>query len=188
MRWQRLFADLEGQAIGWALAERDGEVADRLRAEAAQTVLADRLRAHRGRGVTLEVAGVGPLSGPLDAVGDGWLLVGGQADHLVVASAVQAIRDLEPRAVGEAAMGEVARRLRLTTVLRAVARDRSAVEVRTVDGARWTGTPDRVGGDWLDLVVHDPGSAPRRNEVRGRMTVALARLATVSWLPGGARG
>ena len=60
MRWEErlldLFDDLEQQADGIALAERDALVAEQSRAEYAAVTLADRLHASVGTRLLLDVA------------------------------------------------------------------------------------------------------------------------------------
>jgi hypothetical protein len=64
-------------------------------------------------------------------------------------------------------------------VLRAIARDRSAVAVRLVDGSQIIGTPDRVGADWIDIAAHDADDAPRAPAVQGRWTVPLSAMSLI---------
>ena len=65
MRWEYqlgdLFDDLEQQAEGLALTERDALVAEQSRAEYAQVDLTARLHASRGTRLVLQVSGVGRL-------------------------------------------------------------------------------------------------------------------------------
>ena len=74
MSWEEdLFAyldDLEGQAGALYAAERAPELADRSRAEYQSVTLATRLMAAVDHEVTLELAGVGAVSGRLARVGD----------------------------------------------------------------------------------------------------------------------
>jgi hypothetical protein len=86
----------------------------------------------------------------------------------VLAPAVVAVRGLGRAAESPAAAGEAAARLDLGYILRAVARDRCAVEVTMRDGAVLTGTIDRVGADHLDLAEH-PLDAPRRDPAGSRV-------------------
>ena len=75
MRWDELFADLEGQLAAAEGGELAAEVADRTRYEAAQLSLLDRLAPAAGHDVRLHVMGVGQVGGRLDQVGAEWLLV-----------------------------------------------------------------------------------------------------------------
>src|SRR3954469_14221868 len=84
---EELFAyldDLEGQAAGLYDAERAPEIADRSRGEYRTVSLASRLMASVDRELTLELAGVGPVSGRLARVADGWCLVKGPGQEWVV--------------------------------------------------------------------------------------------------------
>ena len=69
MRWEErlldLFDDLEQQAEGLALAERDALVAEQSRSEYAAVALADRLHASVGTRLLLDVGGFGALDGRL---------------------------------------------------------------------------------------------------------------------------
>ena len=71
----RYLDDLEQQAAALYDAERAPELADRGRAEYQQVTLASRLMASVDLEVTLELTGVGAVSGRLERVADGWCLV-----------------------------------------------------------------------------------------------------------------
>lgn len=179
MRWQELFADLEGEARSLERAEQDSEVAERTRAEIGQIALANRLRAQVAQPVTLLVRGSREVSGDVQRVGADWVLLSSPHDELVPLLAISAVVNLPPSAVTTDGVGVVAGRVTLSAVLRALARDRSGVSVWMWDGGHIAGTPDRVGLDHLDLAVHDLDGAPRRSEVRTRMTVAFAAISLV---------
>ena len=178
MRWQDLFADLESQAEALERAERDAEVADRSRAEQAMVALTARLAAACGMPLALRVTGVGEISGELETVGQDWLLLGQEDGHevLVLTSAVSAVRDR--RAQADVGRSAVLARLGVVSPLRAVARDRATVRVALRDGSQITGTPERVGADHLDLVVHEVGEAAR-SAGRERVTVPFDAIAVV---------
>ncbi len=179
MRWQELFADLEGQARSLEQADQRSEVAERTRAEVGQISLINRLRAHVSRPVTLMVVGAGDITGQLRRVGADWLLVAAPDEVIVPLSAVSAAADLPPAAVSPEGVGVVASRLGLGSVLRAVARDRGSVALHLRDSVVVVGTPDRVGFDFLDLAVHEPGEVPRPSGVRTRLTVRFDAIAAV---------
>jgi hypothetical protein len=184
MRWQELFADLEAQARSLERPD-EGELSDRIRGEMAQVTLLNRLRAQVSRQVTVSVRGVGDVTGRLQRTGADWILLHAPDEVIVPLAAVMAVRDLPPDAVSPQSSGVAARGLRLTSVLRAAARDRSVVVLTRLDGRSLTGTPDRVGADFVDLALHDPSEAPRRAEVRSRATVSLAAIACIRRRPTG---
>lgn len=174
MRWEdrllALFDDLEQQAEGLALAERDAEVAERGRAEYAQVDLAGRLQASVGTRLVLGVAGVGSLEGSLRRVGRDWCLVeAGSQEWLVRLSALSNVRGLSVRAVPEPAR-PVASRLGLGSALRRVAEDRREVVLHRADGTPMRGGVLRVGADFVELA----GSAGATVDV-----VAFEHLAAV---------
>jgi hypothetical protein len=177
MRWEdgllELFDDLEQQAEGLALAVRDVDVAERSRAEYAQVDLASRLHASAGCPVQLGVAGIGQLDGTLARVGLDWCLAAvGQAEWVVRLAAVTHARGLSPRAVSEPARLVVAR-LGLGSVLRRVADSRSPVFVHRFDGGVVHGQVERVGADFLEVTVGEPGDGTAVE------VVAFAHLAAV---------
>ncbi|HET7172779.1 MAG TPA: hypothetical protein VFI30_00700 [Nocardioidaceae bacterium] len=184
MRWDELFADLEGQAVALATAEREAEVAERTRGELARVALLNRLRALAGGRLSAQVFGVGPVEGRLERVGADWLLLDRAGEVVVPVAAVALVRELPAEAVSPSGVSAVAARIPLTAVLRTLARDRSVVSAALRDGTTVIGTPDRVGKDWVDLAVHEPGEAPRRSTVRRRVTVPLAALALLRNLSG----
>lgn len=179
MRWDQLFADLEGQARAIEDDELEAEIVDRLRVEVGRVSLLNRLRAQEQQRVTLLVAGAGRIGGDLAQVGADWLLLNAPYELIVPAGAVIGVSDLPPAAVSPEGVSPIASRLRLTAALRAVAVDRSTVTVTLRSGDTVTGTPDRVGADFLDLAVHERGAAPRLSTVRTRLTLAFDALATV---------
>jgi hypothetical protein len=159
MRWEdrltALFDDLEQQAEGLALAERDAEVAERSRAEYAGVDLAARLHASVERSVAVHVVGFGWLVAPLTRVGADWcLFVDGHQEWVVPFAAVSAARGLSERAVGVSAR-RVTARLGLGSFLRGVAESREPVLVHRRDGASHRGAVRRVGADFLELSGHD---------------------------------
>lgn len=185
MRWHELFADLEGQASSLERADAEREISERTRGELGHVTLINRLRAHVTRPVTMSVAGAGDLSGTLQRVGADWLLIAATDEAIVPLAAVMALLGLPPQSVSDGGVGVVSSRLRLTSALRAVARDRSAVTVVRRDGTPLVGTPDRVGADFVDIALHELGEAPRRQQVRSRATVSFDAIGCVRRRPSG---
>jgi hypothetical protein len=171
MRWEALFADMEAQLAAGRLADVRADVAELARAERAAVTLAARLRASVGRPVRVRVGGPDVVEGVvLDAAAQ-WLLLATSPVRraLVPADAVVAVDGLAAHAAPEA--GAVESRLGLGHALRALARDRVAVVVRTA-GHDLTGRIERVGADHLDL-------AEAGGTARGAWAVPFASLRAV---------
>jgi hypothetical protein len=185
VRWRQLFEDLETQAAALDEAELRSEVADRTRAELAGVLLARRMHSALGSDVELRLVGDAVVRGPLSGWGPDWLLIEAGDEVLVPTAAVVAANRLGPTVSAAAAIGLVESRTPITTLLRAIARDRSTVVLRLVDGSQIVGTPDRVGADWVDIAAHDVGDAPRATAVHGRWTVPLGAIAALRRQSGG---
>lgn len=144
--------DLEQQAEALYDAERDAELADRSRAEYQQVTLAARLMASVGRDVSLEVRGVGAVTGHLDRVNAQWCLVRGpQQDWIVPLSALMTLSGVSDRAVPEVAWSPVAK-LGLGSALRRLAEAGERCVVHLRDETAYDGVVGRVGQDFLELV------------------------------------
>jgi hypothetical protein len=181
MRWQQLFADLQAQFEQQETAEERADWGSRARAEVGAVAVADRLGGAVGSPVTLRCGGVGQVAGRLVEVGVDWLLL--EDDHgrpsLVALSAVRAVGGLGRRTAAAGEAGPVRGRLDLRRALRALARDRTAVQMVLDDGYVLSGTVDRVGADYVELAEH-PSDSPRRAEaVLGVRAVVIAAIALV---------
>jgi hypothetical protein len=189
MRWETLFADLEAQAAALARAERSAEIDDRTRAEAAGIALYDRLRAAVGQPVRVVLAGAGDCAGTLTRVGVDWLLLdeGAGRETVAIGAAVVLVRGLTRAAAVPGSGGVVASRLGVTSVLRGVARDRLAVRVLLRTGVVIDATVDRVGADYLELALHEPGEPRRPRAVRETEVVPFTALAAVRRIVDGVR-
>ena len=186
MRWQQLFADLGAQFDEAEAAAEQAEAASRARAEMGAVGLSERLAGAVGAPVALRCRGVGQVSGVLVDVGADWLLVeeDGGREALVASAAVSAVAGLS-RQTASVDHGVVRGRLDLRWAVRALARDRSAVQVMLSDGGVLTGTVDRVGADFLELAEH-PLEEPRRAAaVRGVQAVPLAAVAAIRTVTAG---
>ncbi len=175
MRWEGLFADLEGQLAAEERRELDSEVAERTRRERALVDLTARLAAAVGSPVSLVVAGGRVVVGSLADVGDGWVLVADPPREVLVPQAavvvVEGLLHAEP--------ARSARRFGLGYALRALARDRATVALELSAGAPLVGTVDVVGADHLVLAEHPEGEPRRRENVRRVLTVPFAAVRTV---------
>lgn len=158
MRWERLFADLEGMVDEHERASREAEIADRVRRELARVELSDRLRANDGRVELLLRAGK-VVRGELIDAGADWLLIEDKAQVLVPLQAVVEVSGLG-RSV--AAPSDVKRHLSFSHALRVLARHRVSVIVEDELRRVRTGTIDIVGADFFELAQH-PLDVPRRS-------------------------
>jgi len=158
MRWSDLLgdvggvlADLEQQAEGLALSQRDAEVAELGRAELAQVDLLGRLHASTGRRVRIDVPGCQVPEGSLQRVGRDWLLleVGGQ-QWVVRLAVIRGLRGLAGHGVPEDAR-PVTGRLPLASPLRWLAEERLEAVVHRTDGSVCRGVLGWVGVDFADL-------------------------------------
>jgi hypothetical protein len=180
MRWQQLFADLSAQFEQAGSAEQRAELASRARAETAAVRLADRLRGALGAEVALDCRGAGWVTGRLADAGADWLLLeDGRGGELLVALAAVRVAGGLGRWTGVAEEGPVRARLDLRRALRALARDRSPVQVVLDDGAVLGGTVDRVGADFVELARHEADEPRRASAVRSVQAVAMAAVAVV---------
>jgi len=180
MRWEGLFADLEGQLAAEQRRELDDEVAERTRRERALVTLGSRLAAGIGARVGIGLVGGHRVEGVLGDLGQDWVLVrvGGAETHevLVPLTGVLTLRSLGVQSAYE----RTARRFGLGYALRALSRDRATVAISLAGGGpRLLGTIDAVGADHLDLAEHADGVPRRRENVRAVTTVPFGAVVAV---------
>jgi hypothetical protein len=178
-----LFDDLEQQAAGLHLAEREAEVEELAMAEYAQVTLEERLHGARGAAVRLRLVDGNLLNGTLRRVGRDWLQVDDPhgCSWMVRTAAVAAVSGLGARAVNEDAL-PVTARLSLRSALRALAEARGECVLHLVGGDRVEGIPGRVGQDFVEVIPTDPASpraAGRRAGGRAVEVVPLSGLVSV---------
>jgi hypothetical protein len=162
--------DLEGQAAALYDAERRPEIADRGHAEYQSVTLAARLMASVDLELTLELSGVGPVSGRLVRVATGWCLLEGPGQEwLVRLDAVAVATGASDRAVPEVAWPVVAR-LSLAAALRRLADSGAPCRVYLTDGGQHEGCLQRVGADFVELTTGETGRS---------VLVALRQMAAV---------
>lgn len=181
MRWESLFADLEAQAVALDHAEVAAEVAERARGEVAGLALLDRARAEVGAVVQLRFRAGLVVSGRLAQVGADWLLIEepGGREALAAAQALLGVRGLGRYSAVPGSAGIVASRTGLRMMLRAIARDRSAVGIHLVDGSALDATIDRVGADFVEVARHAAAEPRRRSAVREAELLAISAVAVV---------
>ncbi len=155
-----LFADLEAQAEGLHLAERDAELADRSQGEYASVTLASRLHGSVGATLGLRVLGVGRLVGQVVRSGSDWLLLAAESSGqqwVIRFAAVDEVRGAPHRAVSEPARS-VTSRLGIRSALREMAESGSGAVLWRTDGTQVRGLPVRTGADFVEVAVAE--SAP----------------------------
>ncbi|MRJ76675.1 hypothetical protein GEV29_09015 [Aeromicrobium sp. SMF47] len=145
MRWDRLFADLEGQAADLELEERDALVDDLSDGEWAETSWRDLLGGH----VVIEVRGAGRVEGEAVLVNGSLIRVRGDTtDQVVAVAAVATILEAQRRA-DEGTL--VSARLGWGQVFRALRDAGDTVMIRLLDGTSREGVVDVVGRDFVRL-------------------------------------
>jgi hypothetical protein len=185
MRWEELFDDLEAQLAAAEAAELAREVAERSRIAVGELRVVDRIVGSVGHPVVVTVLGCGVVRGVLRDAGNDWLLLEehGQREVLIATAAVLGITGLGAASQVPGSEGEVGRRLDLRRALRGLARSRTGVGLRLVDGSAVAGTIDRVGADHVELAEHPAGEARRAGAVRQVRLVPLTAVALVRSAP-----
>lgn len=155
MTWESelfdLFDDLESRAEAAFAAERDSEVAERMRAEYRSVTMASRWHACDGSDVRVQLPGAGQVLGTVLRTGKGWVLLDeGARRWLVPMAAVLGVSGLGPRSVPDEALG-VVQRLGIGSPLRRLAEGGREVVVHLRDATVLRGRLGRVGADFLEL-------------------------------------
>lgn len=165
-----LLDDLEQQAAGLALAERDDLVSELAEAAYVQIRLSARLHASIGEQVRLRLAGGLRIAGVLERVGVDFLVLdGGSARWAVPFAGVRCVDGLSRRARAPEVLPAVAK-LGVTSVLRRLAEEENVCAFHDVDSIISTGCPVRVGADFVEI-ESDAGGWPH--------VVPLAAIAAI---------
>jgi hypothetical protein len=168
VRWDRLFADLEGQAADLELEERDALVGELRDGEWAATSWRDLLGGH----VALQVAGLGRVEGEARLVNEQVVhLVSARTEHVVAVAAVLEVIAGERRAPASTA---VTSRLGWGHLLRAARADGDRTVLTRTDGSSVDGTVDVVGRDFVAVAT----GAGRTRTVPFAVLAALTLSAT----------
>jgi hypothetical protein len=157
MSWEAsmfaLFEDLEQQAAGLQLVERDLEVAELTVAEYSRVSLGERLHASLDHDLRVRLVGGRQLSGRLARVGEDWmLLVDGATEWIVRTAGAVSIVGLSLRADNEKTWS-VVDRLSLRALLRGLSTDSAACVIHFVDDQQLQGRIGRVGEDFVEVQV-----------------------------------
>ncbi|WP_310964385.1 hypothetical protein [Nocardioides terrisoli] len=158
-RLQEVFEDLEQQAQGMQLSERDEAVAELGVAEYAAVDLLGRLHGSVGQVLSVRLPHGLRVRGELERVGSDFCILGEtRARWLVCVPALLAVDGLSARVVDEVARPALAR-LSMRSALRRLGDDAAGCVVHLVDGDRMEGRPGRVGSDFFVLEGSGGGSA-----------------------------
>jgi hypothetical protein len=187
VRWDDLFADLEGQLEQELGAEDLDLAAEEERLRLGRLGLRDRLAALAGEPLALEVRDGSRVELRVETIGRDWIsgsTAGSRHRSCVVP--LDAIASVLPGAERIAASlaapsahpDALSRRLGLPFVLRDLCRRRAPVDLTTATRALH-GTIDRVGRDHLDLAEHDPGEPRRAGAVRAIRILPFSALLLV---------
>jgi hypothetical protein len=157
MSWEEsmfaVFDDLEQQAQGLHLVERDAEVADLTVAEYSRISLAARLHASLGQHLRVRLLGGRVIGGRLARLGEDWfLLVDGSSEWVVRHQGVATIAGLSGKAHHEDSWS-VVDRLTMRAVLRRLAMADEPCLVHFCDDQQVEGRVGRVGRDFFELDV-----------------------------------
>lgn len=158
MRWERLWADLAGQAEELDRGEREAEVVERLAIEQASVGLMDRVRGSAERVVRCEVRDGQRWVGVLVGHGLDWLALrrddsAGADVVLVPADALCGVAGLSARVVGADALGPVGRRLSIGVALRRLRDGAHPVVVHRLGAAPLAGLVVAVGRDFVEIAA-----------------------------------
>lgn len=181
MRWAALFEDLEGQLAAAEQLDLASEVSERARMDQAAISLADRLRGQIGCLLRARVQADETFDGRLVHVGSEWLVLeAGPRSVLIPMAATMAFRGLGRSTSMEQSFSE--NKLKLTSALRALSRDRTLLSVHMKESGREgaaTGTIDRVGNDFIEVAVVPSGEYRRARNVSEVVTVPLHAIGAI---------
>lgn len=167
MRWAALFADLEAQYASSDQLTLESEVADRARMDQSALTLTERLRGQMGTMLKVRTFSDETFEGYLAHVGAEWVVLhSGRRSVLVPMQAAALFHGLG-RATA-AASGAIESKLRLTSALRALSRDRAALTIHLPGGGTsgaLHGTIDRVGHDFIEVALIPRGEYRRAGSV-----------------------
>lgn len=174
----RTLDDLELQAEGLYLADREFATADLAVSHYAEVTLLGRLRASVDEQILVRLAGL-TLRGTVQAVGTGWmLLAAGAAENLVMVDVIDSVQGLTEQAVAEAAV-PISGRTKPPSALRRLARTGETVVVILTDGTQLRGRLGRVGADFAELLGEASADGNGRTPGAEPTVVRLGSVALV---------
>lgn len=181
MRWAALFEDLEVQLATASQLDLESEISDRVRMEQATVTLADRLRGQMGSTLKVRPSAHEDFEGRLVHVGSEWLILErGSQSILIPFSSAAVIHGLGRSTSAIQSFSDS--RLKLTSALRVLSRDRAPLSVHLVgEGQEGTvnGIIDRVGSDFVEVAVVPSGEYRRARNVLEIVAVPLHAVRAV---------
>jgi len=179
----RTLDDLELQAEGLYLADREFATADLSVSHYAEVTLLGRLRASVGEQIVVRLAGL-TLRGVVRSVGTGWVLVAaGAAESLVMVDAIDSVQGLAEQAIVEAAVPVIGR-IKPPSALRRLARTGEMVVVILTEGTQLRGRLGRVGADFAELIGEANAEGNAKTPSAEPVVVRLCSVALVRRGPG----
>lgn len=181
MRWAALFEDLEAQLATADQLDLGSEISDRARMEQAAVKLADRLRGQLGGILRVRVSAHEDFEGRLVHVGSEWLVLeSGSQSMLIPFSSVTLVHGLGRSTSANQTFSDS--KLKLTSALRALSRDRAPLSVHLVGTGREgavNGIIDRVGSDFIEVAVVPSGEYRRARNVLETVAAPLHAVVAV---------
>ncbi|WP_426225452.1 hypothetical protein [Pseudarthrobacter sp. DSP2-3-2b1] len=182
MRWDALFDDMEAQFAEGDRLAIEAEISERARVEGAAIVLVDRLRGSVSSQVIVHLLCGKTFEGTLSHAGAEALVLN-EARHQVLIPYGAVARYSGLGRVSIAEPSQVRRRIGLASALRGLGRDRAELEVTVRSGPEQanglTGVIDRVGNDFFDMALVNPGEARRASSVRQVATIPFQALGAI---------
>ncbi len=159
----------------------DSEISDRARMEQAAVKLADRLRGQLGGTLKVRVSAHEDFEGRLVHVGSEWLVLeSGSQSMLIPFSSAAVIHGLGRSTSATQSFSDS--RLKLTSALRVLSRDRAPLSVHLTGTDREgavNGIIDRVGSDFIEVAVVPSGEYRRARNVVEMVAVPLHAVRAV---------
>jgi hypothetical protein len=180
MRWDSLFADIEGQWEAEDQAVFDADLAALTRGERGALSLVDRLTAQVGSELGWGLRDGRVVRATLLEVGPDWLLLRlGMTEVILPTAGFVFVSGMSGAA--DPARARLARRFRFTAVLRGLSQQRRPITAQliTQPSVQLTGTIDRVGMDHADVAIHQLDE-PRRASVVSEIRCVV--LGSISFL------
>ncbi|HET7415289.1 MAG TPA: hypothetical protein VFI97_06285 [Arthrobacter sp.] len=181
MRWAALFADLEAQYASTDHLTLESEVAERARMDQSALTLNERLRGQTGAMLKVRTSSDETFEGLLTHVGTEWVVLhSGRRSVLVPLHSAVLFHGLG-RATATAS-STIESKLRLTSALRALSRDRAALTIHLPCGGAsgaLHGIIDRVGSDFIEVALIPRGEYRRAGSVVEVVALPLQSIIAV---------